>query len=242
MVSVSVQTGTRSTRKFYIGIGLLGVLFAFVGFWPSYFGPVFFEAAEKAAILHIHAAVFVGWLALFTTQAYLAAIRRVDLHIRVGRFGIGYGALVIVVGLTTGFIMSAGYVTTGDFIGGSDLLYSTVLDMGIFTPFFVAAVLFRKRPELHKRLMIIAGTSLLVAAVFRMEFLGRPRNVWLAHTIWLSPLILTMCADYWKRRVIHPVLLIGVIGLMLQSPAFRDPVRRTETWRSFSGWLLDFVA
>jgi hypothetical protein len=238
MVAVPVQGRAAGKRKLYIGIGLLGAAFAFVGFWPSYFGPVLFQSADKPLVLHVHAAIFIGWLALFIAQAYFAAVRRVDLHVRVGRWGIGYGVAVIAVGLTTGFVRAVGYSRNGEFVEGSDLLYSAILDMSIFAPFFLSAVALRRRPELHKRLMIVAGTSLLVAAVFRMQFLGQPRNLWLAHTIWFSPVILTVVADLWKRRSFHPVLFVGLIALLLQSPMFRAPVRSTETWRSFSGWLI----
>jgi len=239
MVSVTAQAVRPAGRRFYVAIGLLGFAVALAGFWPSYFGPVLLELAEKPLVLHVHAAVFVGWLALFTAQAGFAAARRIDLHVRVGRLGIGYGFLVIVVGLTTGYLRASYYAGSGDFIEGSNLLYSATLDMAVFTPFFVAAVLLRRKPELHKRLMIVAGTSLLVAAVFRMNFLlGTPRNLWLAHAIWFAPVWLTLIADYRRRRAIHPVLIIGLVGLTLQSPMFRAAVRGTATWRSLSGWLL----
>lgn len=240
---VTAVASTRLSRRsgLYVGIGLLGILFAVVGFWPSYFRPVLFEAARKATVLHVHGAVFVGWLVLFTAQAYLAATRRVRLHIRIGHLGIVYGALVVTVGLTTGYVMSVVYVEDGDFVRGSNLLYSTLLDMVVFTSFFVAAILFRRSPELHKRLMIIAGTSLLVAAVFRMPFLGQPRNMLVAHTIWLSPVALTMIADYCRGLRFQFVLLFGVAALMLQSPMFRPAVRETEVWRSVSAWLLNTV-
>lgn len=93
----------------------------------------------------------------------------------------------------------------------------------------MAAVVARKKPELHKRLMVVAGTSLLVAATIRMQFLG---SQWLAHAIWFSPIILTMLADYGRRRAVHPVFLIGLAALLLQSPMFRPAVRSTEFWRS----------
>src|SRR5262245_42694308 len=161
---------------------------------------------------------------------------------RVGRFGIWYGIVLILVGLTTGLVRSAGYKQGGDFVLGSDLLYDAFVDMGVFAPLFAAAVALRKKPELHKRLMIIAVTSLLVPAVWRMPFLGQPPNPWLAHAIWLSPLFLTICVDYAKRRVFHPVMLLGMVALLLQSPMFRPPVSSTEAWRAFSSWLLGLVS
>jgi hypothetical protein len=238
VVTATAHSGARSLRRFYISIGLLGILFAFVGFWPSYFGPVLFEAASKETILNIHAFVFVGWLALFTAQACFAATRRIDLHIRVGRAGIAYGIAVIVVGFLTGYLRSLGHVDVGNLERANSLLYSITLDMAVFAPFFAAAIFCRRQPELHKRLMIVAGTSLLVAAVFRMPFLGSPPNMLAGHAIWFSPVLLTMAYDLWKRGSVHPALIIGLLALIAQSPLFRPAVAGTQAWRSISGWVL----
>lgn len=238
MVSVAAMSESSRLRRFYIGVGVLGIFIAFIGFWPSYFGPVFLRAASKATILHLHAVVFVGWLVLFTAQAYFAANRRIDLHVRVGRFGIAYGVAVIVVGLATGYLMSKGYAAAGEADRARGLLYSAFIDIGVFAPLFGAAIAARQRPELHKRLMIVAGTSLLVAAVFRMPFLGQPRNMWLAHGIWFSPVLLTMAHDFVQRRKVHPVLVVGIAALVAQSPIFRPAARATGAWQSFSSWIL----
>ena len=58
------------------GSPLLAIAIAAVGFWPTYFGPLVAGTAEKTPIIHLHAAVYVGWLALFLTQAALAATGR----------------------------------------------------------------------------------------------------------------------------------------------------------------------
>jgi hypothetical protein len=156
----------------------------------------------------------------------------------VGRLGIGYGIVVIVVGLATGYLMSRGYAQGGEPDRARALLYSAIVDMGVFAPFFGAAIALRRKPELHRRLIVVAGTSLLVAAVFRMPFLGQPRNLWLAHGIWFSPILLSMAYDYLKRRVVHPVFLAGIAALVLQSPTFRPAVQATRTWQSVSSWIL----
>ena len=73
----------------------LAVAIAAAGFWPTYFGPLVAGAADKTPIVHLHAAVYVGWLAIFVTQTVLAATGRIAAHIKLGRFAIGYGVLVI---------------------------------------------------------------------------------------------------------------------------------------------------
>ena len=94
---------------------------------------------------------------------------------KLGRFAIGYGVLVIVVGLITAFARFALRVRAGEVAAAQAQLLGPLLDMLVFAPVFAAAVYYRRKPELHKRLMVVATTSLLIAAVGRMQFLGDPR-------------------------------------------------------------------
>jgi len=57
-------------------------LIAVAGFWPSYLGPLFTGAFEHASVIHLHAAVYAGWLALFITQTSLVSGSRAVLHRR----------------------------------------------------------------------------------------------------------------------------------------------------------------
>ncbi|HVJ31344.1 MAG TPA: hypothetical protein VNA66_13605, partial [Gammaproteobacteria bacterium] len=151
-------------------------MIAFIGFWPTYFGPLVAGTVDKTAIIHVHAAVYVGWLAIFVTQAVLAATGRVASHIKLGRFAIGYGVLVIAVGLITAFARFAVRGRAGEAAAAQAQLLGPLLDMLVFAPLFAAAVYYRRTPEVHKRLMIVATTSLLIAAVTRMPILGSPPN------------------------------------------------------------------
>ena len=66
----------------------------------------------------MHAAVYVGWLAIFVTQTVLAATGRVAAHMQLGRFAIGYGVLLIVVGVLTAFARFALRVRAGEVAAG----------------------------------------------------------------------------------------------------------------------------
>ena len=61
------------------------------GFWPSYFGLLFRNELDKELFIHVHALVYVSWMALFITQIALVATRRVALHRKVGQFGLFWG-------------------------------------------------------------------------------------------------------------------------------------------------------
>ncbi|HUQ52173.1 MAG TPA: hypothetical protein VM692_08115 [Gammaproteobacteria bacterium] len=233
---------TRAPRRLYVALAVLAALIAAVGFWPTYFGPLLAGAADKTSIIHFHAAVYVGWLAIFITQAALAATGRVATHIKLGRFAIGYGVLVIVVGLVTAFARFAVRVRAGEAAAAQAQLLGPLIDMLVFAPLFGAAIHYRRAPELHKRLMIVATTSLLIAAVARMPILGNPPDRLLLHLIWTAPILLAIAHDFWRQRKVHPIYVLGLIVLVLEGPLVRTPARQSQLWLDLSRWLVDWVA
>jgi len=233
---------TAAPRRLYVGLALLAIAVAAVGFWPTYFGQLLAGTVDKPVFIHFHAAIYVGWLALFLTQATLAATGRVAAHMKLGRIAIGYGVLVIIAGLVAGFGMFALRVRAGSIGEAQGRLLGPLVDMSVFTPFFVAAIYNRRKPELHKRLMIVATTYLLIAAVVRMPFLGEPRNLFVVHLIWVTPLLLAMAHDFARRRRVHPIYVFGLVLFLASGPAARGVARSTETWGTISGWLVPWVA
>ena len=211
-------------------------LIAVVGFWPTYFGPLVRGTIAQPLLIHLHATVFVGWLVLFLTQVVLAATGRIAWHLRLGRIGIGYGVLVIVVGLLTGISRSANRFRLG--LGGEHLLFVAFADMTVFAIFFGAAIALRRKPQLHKRLMMGAATMLLVAAASRMTFL---QPLLLRQAVWVSPILLAMAYDFRAQRMIHPVYLIGLGAFFVRamSPGL---IADTDTWSAVAHWLTAMIA
>ncbi len=233
--NVGTRPGVRR-RPFYIGVSLLMGLIVIVGFWPTYFGPLMLGTISQPILIHLHATVFTGWLVLFLTQVVLAASGRVAWHVRLGRVGTGYGVLVVIVGLLTGISRSAHRFQLG--LGGEHLLFVAIADMTVFSIFFGAAIAFRRRPQVHKRLMMVAATMLLVAAASRMAFLPL---LSMRQAVWVSPILLAMAYDFRAQRVIHPVYLIGLAAFFVRalSPGI---LADTDTWSSVAHWLTGFVA
>ena len=215
--------------------GTLIVLMAVVGFWPTYLQPLFAGATEAGRVIHFHATVYFGWLGLFMVQAWLAASGRLALHMKVGRIGMIYGCAMILVGLVVTFSQFADRVAAGDSAQAQSRLLYPFTDMLIFPVFFGAAIAYRRKPEIHKRWMIVASTYLLVAAVLRMPIIGSPRSQAMFIGLWITPIVLAMAHDYLKQRLIHPVYLIGVAALA--TSGYRDVIRETGVWRLFTEWL-----
>ncbi len=117
-------------------------------------------------------------------------------------------------------------------------LVAPLLDMVFFAPLFAAAVRLRRKPEIHKRLMIVATTVLLVAAVGRMSFVGRP---WPLLLVWGSPLLLGAAYDIVRRRAVPWIYLLGIVAIVARAFGARL-VGETGMWHDWSAWLATVVS
>ena len=238
MATSSIRLPFVVTRRFYIGVSLLIATMAFVGFWPTYFGPLLGGTVDVVPVLHFHATVFVGWLFLFVSQAVFAGTGHIRLHRKVGKIGIYYGFALVPVGLFTAFSMFASRVQAGLMDDARLGLLAPLTDMIAFPAFFSAAVIYRNKPEIHKRLMVVATTVLLVAAIGRMRFLGTPVPLHLFLLVWFMPIFAAMAYDFLTKRLIHPVYIIGLSGLFILR--LRDLLEESEAWTQISSWLAQF--
>lgn len=245
VIAAGERPRARPARsKLYVGVALLISAIVFVGFSPSFYG-TFIEGAAHPWIIHVHAAVYVGWLVLLVVQAVLAARGRIAEHRKIGNFGIAYGALVWVLGLIVSIAMPVINVHTGvsSPADAESFLAIPLGDMVLFGGFFGAAVAYRGRPEIHKRLIVLAAVAVMFAAVGRAAtavgtLLGDPDMIGGVPrlAIWYSPVLVAMAHDLVTKRRIHPVYWIGVAAMAV---AFlRLPFSATEQWRSVARAIL----
>lgn len=228
----------KTLTRIYLPLALLITLIAFAGFWRTYFGPLSTGSLETAPLIHMHAAVYVTWLALFIAQAAFAATGRLAVHTRLGPWIMAYGVVVIVMGLVIAFERFGMQVAAGHLAVAQRKLFGPLRDMLFFAPFLAAGWIWRRKPELHKRVMIVATSILLVAAVGRMAFLGQPVPEWKFMIVWPLPLYVAMVHDFITKRIVHPVYVVGVLAMLLMRVML--PLRATEPWLDFTRWLATF--
>ena len=240
MATSSARLPVVVRRRFYVGVSILMAVMALVGFWPSYFGPLLAGTVDVVPVLHFHATIYSGWLILFISQAVLAATGRIRLHRKLGQVGIYYGFALIPIGVFTAFSLFAIRVQAGLMDEARRGLLSPLTDMMVFPIFFIAAVLYRNRPEIHKRLMVVATTVLLIAAIGRMQFLGRPVPLHLFLLVWFLPIFAAMTYDYLTKRLIHPVYVIGLASLSVLR--LRNYASDSDVWTQTSNWLAGLFA
>ena len=224
---------TTRRRRFYVALAVLMTALVVVGFWPSYYGPLVRGAAQAPVILHVHGVIFMGWMALFIVQVLLAARGRIRAHRALGKVGIGYGAVLWLVGVVVSFVAPVLHVNRGEWTidEAATFLPIPLGDMLLYGSFFAVAVAYRHRPEIHKRLMLLATVAIVFAAAFRLQAAGVPMLA--AIGIWYVPVVLAMGYDVWKRGRVQPVYWIGVA--VMAFGLLRLPLGSTELWLAIAG-------
>ena len=241
-LSASIGSPARSlTRayprrsRFYVGISLLMITIVALGFWPSYFGPMLRGNIARPWVIQLHGVVYVGWMALLLAQVMLVARGRTRAHRSLGRFGIWYGALVFVMGIVVSFAAPLLHLAAGewDMDRAAGFLLIPLGDMVLFGGFFGAAVAYRRQPDIHKRLIVLATVALLFAAVGRISF---TQSTPLLLLIWLSPVLVSIGHEALTSRRLDPVYAFGLVILAIG--AGRVALVQYEPWLRVARALL----
>jgi hypothetical protein len=222
------------TRRFYVAIALLLFAMVLVGFWPTYFGTFLGERMARPWVMDLHGAVFTGWMVLLLAQVTLVATGRVRIHRVLGAVGIAYAALVLFLGLIVSFVAPAAHVRGGAWTmdTAAGFLLLPLVDMVLFAAFVGAAIAYRRRVEIHKRLMLATTVVLVFPAVARMPF----ESPVVIFFVWLAPLFAAMAFDLLTQRRVHPVHYISVTVLAV---AFlRVGLMESESWLRIGRVLL----
>jgi hypothetical protein len=231
-------------RWFYTGVSVLITVIVLAGFGPALYESMVMGVPRHWAI-HLHAAVFLGWLALLIGQAMLAARGQIALHRRVGNVGIAYGVAVLIFGFVAGLTVPAAYVEAGTWPldRAASFLATIFADMALFGGFFGAAIAYRSRPEIHKRLMLLAAIALILPGVARLWFIEarfaggpNPAALGILVLVWLTPLLVAMAYDLMTVRRIHPVYWIGAAVSLVSIARF--PLAQTDAWRAVGRAML----
>jgi hypothetical protein len=227
-------------RIFYSGMAVALALTVFGGFAPTYYarllsGPrATISGGPITTLVHLHAALFTAWVLLFLTQTALVAARRVALHRRLGVAGGVLAAAMVVAGTA----LTVASAKRGGAPPGADPLAFMAIplfDMIVFSGFVTAALLLRRDKEAHKRLMLLAYITIVVAAVARLPGvlpLGPPGFFGLG----FSFALLAVAYDLVTRRRVHKAYAWGV-PLLVASVPVRLAVSGTDSWRALAQFL-----
>jgi hypothetical protein len=237
---------------FFVGMALVMIVITIAGFLPAIIAPAT-RRAPLTLLAAAHGIVFFMWLLLYLAQSLLVATRRVALHRRLGLTSVVLLALMIALGFTTTTAMvRRGFDLSGDQHVDSHGGAQTVADAPTSSIFNFAALLgfvtlavtaigYRRRPDVHKRLMLFANVPLMAAPIAHLvghipslgEFPATIAIVILNLSFMLAPVV----GDYLIERRIRFLTVAIAIGLFAFMVVQGFIIAPSAAWHRFAEWI-----
>src|SRR5262245_29004113 len=205
----------------------------FIGFAPTYFLKGYFGGRPLTPLVHLHGLVFTVWILLLLTQTGLVAVRRIDLHRRLGVAGVVLAGLMPILALITA-IASARRNYAANPVEALTFLVLPFGDVLVFVTLTVAGFYYRRQPETHKRLMLLATIAILDAAVARWPLDVIQRSSFAFFIVTDLFILPGVVYDLASRRRIHSAYVWGGLLILISQPA-RMAIAETNVWLAFTG-------
>lgn len=236
-MSVEANAMSRGTdRRLYTWAAMSAIAIVFSGFARTYFLKTGFGTPALSTLVHIHGLVMTLWFAFFLMQVRLVAMQRTHLHRRAGVVGGLLAAAVLIVGIVTAITAAK----LGRTPGPPPLVFLVVPlgDMLVFALLVGAGLSLRRRPDMHKRLMLLSCMGILTAAIARIQ-IDFIQAGGLPLFFGLTDLVVLSCVAYdtIKQRRLHPAFGWGML-LIVASQPLRLFLSGTSAWQQFATWLV----
>jgi hypothetical protein len=220
--------------RFYFVMTLLTAAVVIIGFAPKLGPRLLHPPYPMPWSLYVHTGVFSAWVVLVMVQSGLVQAGRVAWHRTLGTASAVFGIVLPIVGVWVAIEVSRLRVQHGE-RGPESFLLVPLFDMAVFALLFGLAWWWRKRPELHRRLILLASVSLTVAAFARF-----PRSIVPGGHFNIAcdmMIMLAVARDLVVDRRVHRVYLIA-LPLLFLGQAVTEWVRHTGWWLNVATRLL----
>jgi hypothetical protein len=213
-------------RYFYLFLSLVIAGIVVAGFSRTVDRFLIHAAPLRPVLLWIHGAAFSGWVVFFILQSALVRVRKVRVHRTLGWFGAVLGAMMVTLGSVIAVVMGRFDAVQ---LHQPDPAFLSVpfFDMAAFGTLFGLAIVWRGKPELHRRFLVLATCGLLDAAFGRFDYLFN-------HSLFFvcvdAVMLLGVARDLVVDGRVHKVYLYGIGALVIgQNLAI-------YLWRGAPGW------
>ncbi|MCF7789568.1 MAG: hypothetical protein K9N47_25820 [Prosthecobacter sp.] len=243
------STKPHHSRLFYSVASLALLVLTFIGFRLFYQNMEAFPGRPLTppirTLVIVHAVLMTAWMLLSVVQPLLVASGRKRVHMTLGLFGTALAAAIVVTGYLVA--VNAARVNPPDLkvFGLTPKEFLTVPMSAIvaFGAFVLVGIRYRRRPEVHRPMMLMASIAIVSAALGRMPAL----NGWYAGTWmeeWFSAFLTTLLLgavmfgikcmqesriDRWFAAALGAHALVCVASSL---------VAKTDAWIQFATILL----
>lgn len=236
------MTPKPKRSPFYVVMGLIALFAVIGGFATTFILPVSRGTFKAPFVVYLHGALALSWVLLFLFQSLLLHYYPFKFHRAVGKLG-----LFIAVAAAITLIPVGKYQVDKDFANGlGETAKSTILGMftsGIlFLSLVFAGIYFRKKPQIHKRLLLLATLFFIWPAWFRFRhyFPSVPRpDFWFGVVLSDLFILAAMVREKIAFHKIHPALLYTGSFIIIEN-VIEVMLFDTYYWRIISNEILEF--
>jgi hypothetical protein len=252
---IGARATSDAARWFYVGMAGACALIAFGGFAPTYWLQLPSGTFVGSPLLHLHAALFSAWTLFFLVQTIFAAKGQIDRHRAWGLLGVSLATAMVFIGFAAANDVLAKRLAAGFGDEARAFHIASTSIVTLFGVFVFTAIAYVRRPEVHKRLMLLATITVLAPAVARVFFavnvgiaaglrpgLGPPRtaeSILIAGFVADALILGGVIHDIRTRGRPHPAYVIGGVTIVAVQ-LLRVPVSTTQWWYSVADFLVRF--
>ena len=235
------------TQYYYTAASILLLLLTAYGFRKFYLhGTDSLGAPITPSLLTlvvIHTVIFSAWIILFVVQPLVVAKGNRRLHMTLGKFGVLLAIAIVVAGMA---LAIASTLTKPDQVFGllgvkrTQQFMIPFANMIHFVTFATLGIVYRKKPEMHRPMMLLATITIVMAALARFTNQSLSGTyVWTYLGPFASPLILGafLLFIHWlaTRHRSHWFAAGMLFSIVTSALAYR--VMKSELWERFTTWL-----
>jgi hypothetical protein len=176
---VAARSWSRNrTHLFYTGAACVMLIAVLIGFRHFFLQGMAHPGREITpqirTLIVVHGISMAGWVLVFLVQSLLIATRRYRRHMMLGRIAAVLASFILVSGLW--FNLASFRLAPPEFILWA-LTMKQFMVLGFYTLLIFAAfvgvgVLYRRRPEIHRPMMLLATLSTMTPAIARIDALN----------------------------------------------------------------------
>ncbi|MGN3975178.1 hypothetical protein [Tsuneonella sp. SYSU-LHT278] len=186
---------------------------------------------------HVHAVIFMGWIALYLTQAFTIATGRRALHRALGKFAYLWIPAMLAAGVT---IMTVAARRHGGpfFFALNEFLISNVMLLACFAGLALWALLSPRHNGWHRRLMLVAMAVLTGPGIGRLLPLPLIPQAW--SVTFVATLVfpaIAVVADKRRRGRVHPAYWWGT-GIYAATFAVSMLIAYSGPGIAFTQWVV----
>ncbi|MGB6973747.1 MAG: hypothetical protein WBD67_03590 [Terracidiphilus sp.] len=234
----------KRDRFFYTVAGAVFLVLIVIGFRHYIFGGRLNDGGPilpgMLTAIVVHSTAIFAWFLLFFVQALLISTQNRKLHMKLGWGGAAIAAAIALTGPYVALCETR--LEPNPVLNWPDLSFLLVMltEIALFLVFFTIGLLNRKRPRIHRPMMLLASLSIVSGATARIPLVNSifGRHQWMAL---FGPVValggLFLLVRWAMTRSLDRTFAVGYAGLVVVTLT-ASQLALTNAWVSLAGMIL----